>query len=141
MDWGVAVRDIELLSLVVSAVVGLFIGSIWYAPPVFGSYWMKLVGLKPKDMQNTKDMGQLYLAMTIASVMRTAILAALIIATNTTGAVDGAWFGLIVGVGILMTSHLTHNLFARRPTDLTLIDGVHDVLQMIAAGAIIGLWR
>ncbi len=45
------VMPINWIALLVSAIVPLLIGSIWYHPKVFGSAWMKLVGLSEADAQ------------------------------------------------------------------------------------------
>jgi hypothetical protein len=31
--------DIEWVAVVVAAVAGFAVGSVWFAPPVFGNYW------------------------------------------------------------------------------------------------------
>ena len=43
--------DVKLWAVLVAAVASVMIGSIWYSPPVFGTTWMKLAGIREKNMQ------------------------------------------------------------------------------------------
>ena len=49
------------------------IGSIWYAPPVFGNYWRKVSKLKEKDFENVSFPRQLAITTVMNFIMVTGL--------------------------------------------------------------------
>ena len=98
---------------------------------------MELVGLDEESIGDPNPI--IYLWTAIGSFIAAHVLGAIMGATGTTGAMAGMLFGLILGFGFRVTSHAMHNNFAMRPTKLTVIDGLHDMVQMGLMGLIIGL--
>ena len=49
--------DVSLLRVLIAAVVAYVIGAFWYSPVLFGSKWMKFVGLTKKDMEKAQKEG------------------------------------------------------------------------------------
>lgn len=46
---------IDIVSVVVSALLMLAVGSIWYSPLLFGSHWMRATGLTEADLELAKE--------------------------------------------------------------------------------------
>lgn len=138
MDWLETFKDINALGVLAAVVSTFAVGMTWYAESVFGKRWMKLEGLSKEDVEDKEGMMQAMLHSTIASVFSALVLAALMLATGTDGAVEGAIFGAIVGFGIAMSSLVTHDVFSKKPTQLTRINGLHDVVSFAVMGLFIG---
>ena len=139
MEWIDAFKDINYIGVVAAVLSTFAVGMTWYSESVmFGKTWMKLEGLKKKDVENKDNMMRAMLHSTIASFFSAIVLAALMLATGTDGAVDGAVFGAIVGFGVAMSAMVTHDAFSLKPSKLTKINGMHDVVSFAVMGLLIG---
>lgn len=137
MDWVDAFGSVNYWGVLVATVSSFVVGAGWYSMAAFGKSWMGLVGLDEEKMGDLNPI--IYLWTAIGSFIAAHTLAALMGATDTTSAMGGLLFGLILAFGFRVTSHAMHNNFAMKPTKLTMIDGLHDMVQMGLMGLIIGL--
>jgi hypothetical protein len=48
-------EGIDLVPIIVSALLMLAVGSIWYSPLLFGRHWMRATGLTETDLEGAKD--------------------------------------------------------------------------------------
>lgn len=138
MEWLESFKDINYLGVLAAIASTFAVGMIWYAESVFGKKWMKLEGLKKKDLEDSKGMMRAMMHSTVASFFSAIVLAALMFSTSTEGVVDGAIFGAVVGFGVAMAAMVTHDAFSKKPTMLTKINGLHDVVSFAVMGAILG---
>lgn len=138
MEWIDAFKDINYVGVFVAVASTFAVGMFWYAETVFGKTWMKLEGLKKKDVEKKENMMQAMLHSTVASFFSAVVLAALMLATGTDGAVDGAIFGAVLGFGVAMSAMVTHHAFSLKPMMLTRINGLHDVVSFTVMGLLIG---
>jgi hypothetical protein len=138
VDWISTLGDVNYLAVILATVSTLVVGFLWYAEWSFGKTWMGHVGLTENDIGNPNPLT--YLWTLIGSFLAALALAALMGATGTGTAVGGLVFGIIAGLAFRVTAHVMHNGFARRSGELTLIDGLHDVVQTGVMGLIIGLF-
>jgi hypothetical protein len=51
---------INWLAILVSALVPMLLGFIWYHPKVMGKVWMDACGFKEEDMKSTSNMGLIF---------------------------------------------------------------------------------
>lgn len=137
MDWVEAFGSVNYWGVLLAAASTFVVGAGWYSRSAFGKSWMGLVGLNEESMGNPNPI--IYLWTAIGSFIAAHILGALMGATDTTDAIGGLLFGLILAFGFRVTTHAMHNRFAMKPTKLTMIDGLHDMVQMGLMGLIIGL--
>jgi len=138
MEWTDAFGDINYLAIL-GAVISTFpVGMIWYSESLFGKTWMKLEGLKKKDVENKDNMMRAMTSSTVASVVSAVALAVLMITTNTSGWVNGMIFGAFIGLGIAASAMVTHDAFSLKSAKLTKINAAHDVVSFAVMGAIIG---
>lgn len=137
MDWVEAFGSVNYWGVLVATVSTFLVGAAWYSRALFGNKWMELVGIDAESMGNPNPI--IYLWTAIGSFIAAHLLAALMGVTGTTDAMGGLLFGVVLAVGLRVTTHAMHNNFAMRPPRLTVIDGLHDVVQMGVMGLIIGL--
>jgi len=138
MDWVQTLGDINYWGILAAAVASFVLGFGWYHWAVFGKTWVGLVGMTKEEADSTEGLGEVLLMAVVGSLIAAAALAALMLATSTDGLIEGALFGAVVGFAFRYTSLVYHNGFARNPRLLSIIDGVHDVVQLALMGAIIG---
>lgn len=48
-------ENVHEIAVLVSAILAMAVGSIWYSPLLFGKHWMRAAGLKESDLDSQKD--------------------------------------------------------------------------------------
>lgn len=129
--------NVNWVAVFVALLPSFVIGSVWYAPPVFGKYWMKASGLKQKDLEQVSFVQSLAITTVMNLIMLTG-LAVLMSALVFDTALQGAVLGALVSLAFAATSRGVHMAFETRPLGLLLLNSAYDVLYLAIAGAIIG---
>lgn len=134
--------SVNLWAVVVTAIVSMVIGSIWYGP-LFGKLFMKEKGMdswsKEKQAQMKKSMPLSYVGQFIASLVMFFVLAGLIVGFGKTSLSGGILTGFIVWIGFVVPLALGEALWGGKRT-LFLLSTGHMLVTLLAAGAIIGFW-
>ena len=138
MSWTEALENIDYLAVVLGVVASLVLGALWYEPRVFGTRWMKQVGLKKKDVQNRDGMPVMMFQSLVFYSLVSVVIAALFQMIAGSGAGEGAFLGLVVGFVFGFGPLVVTYGFARRNYELTVIDGGYIVVTCTVIGAIIG---
>ena len=139
MNWIDGLGNINYWGVTAAAFSSFVLGFVWYLWPVFGKPWAKSLGITKTEADNTDGLGGVFLMSIVGGVATAILLAVLMKATGTDGLVEGAIFGALIGfVFRYLSSLLYHNGFARRPMQLTTIDGGYDIVQLVIMGALIG---
>ncbi|MEM6997790.1 MAG: DUF1761 domain-containing protein [Patescibacteria group bacterium] len=140
MDWSMALSDLNYWAVAVATLASFPIGMAWYSMAMFGKTWMKEAGLSKKDVENKDEMMKAMVHSAVAAFISTVTLGALILATGTNEAIDGALFGALVGFGIAMTTQARHDAFSQKSITLTRINGAFDIVTLAVVGAILAAW-
>lgn len=141
MNWGDALQNVNYMAAVAATIASGIIGFLWYGKNGFLKEWMKLVGLKQKDVDDTSGMAVQYAAMYVFYFLAAIAIAALMDMTSQTGGGDGALMGGVIGLvggfGPLVSTYG----FARRKFELSMIDGGYLLVTFVVMGAIVGMWQ
>ena len=120
----------------------MVVGMIWYARPVFGTYWMKTVGHDEESMK-TGWAWPLIVTVIVSFISAWVLAGAAAIAqyfyhgnflTNT------LLTTLILWAGFTAARFITHDAFDRRPWGLTLLNISHELVTLLLMALIIGLF-
>lgn len=134
------VYELNWLTVIVAACVGMLIGAAWYSDSLFGKPWLKATKLSKKDTE--KPAVSVGLAIALFTLLLTAAAMGVLIAVlQLTSAQDGVLFGVLVATGFLVTNNGMHKLFEQRPFTLFAITAVGDILTLSAMGAILAVWQ
>mgnify|MGYP001159268040 CR=1 FL=1 len=138
-------RKTNWLAIVVSVVVTMLIGFLWYGV-LFQTQWMAGNGITMEGEKMFKNGAEIPMtptpmivntvAMVIYALVMNWLLGKMNVSTWQTGATIGAGIGLMMVLGIL-----TGNLFAQNPMGLTLVDGSYSFVLFVLIGAIVGGWQ
>lgn len=138
-------RKTNWLAIVVSVVVSMLIGFLWYGA-LFQGQWMAGNGITMEGEKMFKNGAEIPMtptpmivntvAMLIYALVMNWLLGKMNVSTWQTGATIGAGIGLMMLLGIL-----TGNLFAQNPMSLTLVDGSYSFVLFTLIGAIVGGWQ
>ncbi|MFT4532332.1 MAG: sterol desaturase/sphingolipid hydroxylase (fatty acid hydroxylase superfamily) [Candidatus Saccharimonadales bacterium] len=137
MDWVETLKDVNYVAVLAAVAASFAVGMVWYSELAFGKTWMKLTGLKKKDVENKDKMMKGMMHTAISSLIKGAVLAALIMVVGIDGWAEGAVFGAVIGFGLVMTSAAMHDAFSHKPMLLTKINGLHDIVSFAAMAAVI----
>ncbi|MEO7015039.1 MAG: DUF1761 domain-containing protein [Leifsonia sp.] len=133
---------INYWAVLIATASSTVVGSIWYARRVFGTYWMKAVG---HDEESMREGAAISIVITVVVSFITAWVLA--------GATDlsyhfygGSYFwnavltGGVLWAGFTAARMVTHDVFDRRPSGLTILNLAHELVTIIVMAIIIGVW-
>ena len=131
MDFG----GISYVGVLVATVAGFVIGAVYYG--ALGKPWMKAARVKPEE---AKMSPALFVNALICELIMAFILAGLIghLGTGQINPYNGLVSGFFVWLGFVATTLAVNHRYQDFGWDLTLIDGGHWLLVLLAMGAIIG---
>lgn len=134
------VPEINWLAVLLAAVSSMVVGFIWYAKPVFGTRWMRLSGITDDDL---KGGSALPIIITfVVSFFTAAVLAgSAAIAQhfyNGSFLLNVVLTAVILWIGFTASRMVTHDLFDRRPSSLTVLNLAHELVTVVVMGLIIG---
>ena len=132
------ISTINWLAILVGAISSFALGSVWYAKPVFGGTWQKLVGRTDEDIKNS-NMGKTFGLAFLLTVIMSINLAMFIGADK--GLMFGLFAGAAAGIGWVAMGIGVVYLYEGRSFKLWLINAGYQVLMLTVMGGIIGAWQ
>jgi hypothetical protein len=145
--------NINWLAVFVASISSFIIGAVWFGPKTFYPIWVKAQG-REMPVQDGKssgaEMALMFGGTYVGALVQVATLAVLLelarLANPTLGAGEGAFLGLVFGIGLGAFASLSHRFFGQANGNpysalkVWLIEVGQDVLCLTIAGAIIGAW-
>ncbi|MBC6493333.1 DUF1761 domain-containing protein [Microbacterium sp. 4-7] len=136
------VPEINYWAVLLATASSMIVGSIWYAPKVFGTRWSKLANV---DMDGPGASATMAIITTVIVSFATAwvLAGASAIAWHF---YDGSFFWAAVVTGVLLWAgftaarFITHDAFEGRPTALTTMNIAHEIVTIVVMAVIIGVW-
>lgn len=135
-----ALGAINWWAVLVAAISNFVVGGIWYARGVFGTVWMRQIGVDPENPGDRGNMIGVFAVLVVTAFVTATVVAAIFLGTGTTGILPGLLVGAVLGLVLRGGAHIIHNGFAGRSARLTVIDVAHDTVALALMGAIIGVW-
>lgn len=136
--------DIDWAAVAVATVAGFALGSVWFAPPVFGNYWARHVSEYSRipEAEITGDAGRPASLgkWLVAAGVNAVALALAVEAIGADSAGDGAALGIVLGVGMGATLASWPVIFTRMPKEWWLVNSGAFVAMQAAMGAVLGAW-
>jgi hypothetical protein len=135
MDLGNSIAGLNWLAVVTAAVAAFLLGAAWYSRKLFGTVWMKEIGLTEEAISQSN--AALIFGGTFVLQLVGAAALALVLGTGS-GWLTGLQHGLLVGLGWIATAYGITYFFEQRSLRLYLINAGYYVLLFAAMGTIIG---
>lgn len=132
LDFG----GVNWIAVVVAAVVGIVIGFIWYAPPVFGRRWARVSGVELPQPGEVQPMT--YVGAVVTALVTAYVLAVLIEGLGAASLADGAIVGAVAWLGFVATYLASGMFFERRSTEWWVINAGQALVSLVVMGALIG---
>lgn len=140
MDFIAELQNLNYMAVAIATITSYVLGFAWYHWAVFGEAWATALGLTKEEADNTEGLGSAFSISLVSGLTKTILIALLMSATNTSGVLNGAFFGAVIATIFTVTSLGYYNGFARAPAKLTLINSTHSIAELVLIGAIIGLF-
>lgn len=132
--------EVNYLAVVLAMVSSMVVGMIWYAKPVFGTKWMKLVGMT--DEKAKKGGGKAIAVTILVSLVTAYVLAHVAYLSNqffkNSFMMDSLMTAFWLWLGFVAARFITHDAFEQRPVNLTVMNCAHELVTLLIMGAIIG---
>jgi uncharacterized protein DUF1761 len=131
---------VNWLAVVLATVSSMIVGAVWYARPVFGRRWMRLSGI-------TEENAARGAAVPLIVTFVMSFLTALVLAGTATIVqeyyagdflLDTVVTAVVLWVGFTGARMITHDLFDRRPSSLTVLNLAHELVTIVVMALIIG---
>jgi hypothetical protein len=138
--------DINWLAVLAGFGVYFITGAIWFGPKTFYPAWARLRGKNPDEMQGHHGMVVVFGSTAVGALVQVLTLAVVLgfIAQATgesIGPLAGALGGLLLGIGFVAASSLSHRLFGGDGFRVWAIEVGGDVVGLTLAGLVVGLIR
>jgi len=134
--------EINYIAVILATLSSMIVGSIWYAPKVFGNYWMKQAGITPSG--NPKDAIRPIIVTVIVSFVTAWVLAgATFISFEFYGGsflVNALVTAIVLWGGFTAARFITHDAFDGRTRGLTVLNCTHELVTIVVMALIIGVW-
>ncbi|MDQ5913939.1 MAG: hypothetical protein QG623_558 [Patescibacteria group bacterium] len=132
--------QVNLVGVLLATLSSMVVGSVWYAKPVFGKTWMKLVGLTDKDFKEMSWTPMVF------AIVRSAFLAYLLaylafVANAFYGnsfTQDSLKVAFMISL-IVVPTMVMHDLFEGRRKKISLINGLHEFVTIMVMALVIGV--
>lgn len=132
--------QVSWLAVLLAAVSSMVVGMIWYAKPVFGASWMKLVKL---DEKKAKEGSMQAIAVAFAMSLITAYVLAHVTYLShsffgNSYMQDALTTAFWLWLGISAARVFTHDAFEQRPMVLSVMTAGNQLATLLGMGLIIG---
>ncbi|HET6747485.1 MAG TPA: DUF1761 domain-containing protein [Candidatus Saccharimonadales bacterium] len=131
-------------AVILATLSSMVIGSIWYAKPVFGNAWMKMIGKSDKDLQKNGTVKPILITL-VVSFLTAYILAHVTFLSNhffhNSFLQDALSTAFWLWLGFTAARIITHDVFEGRQWRLTLMTITHELVTILVMALIIGLMR
>lgn len=135
------VPEINVWGVLAAAVSTMVVGSIWYTPKVFGTYWMRVTNVDPGgDPRGVWKPIVLTFAVSLVSAWVLAGSAVIAQAFYGGGFLSNTLVtALILWAGFTAARFITHDAFEGRPVGLTVLNCAHELVTFMVMALVIGL--
>jgi hypothetical protein len=135
--------SVNYLAVFLAALSTMVVGSVWYAPKVFGTTWAKMAGVKMNQKFSGTDMAKMYIPVFIASLVSAYVLAHVTFLSNNffhnSYLQDALTTAFWVWLGFIALRFYTHDIFEGRRKKLTLLNSAHELVTFLVMALVIGL--
>lgn len=133
---------INYWAVLVSGLVCMIVGSLWYSPLVFGNVWMKLSGMTEKQLEEAKKkgMGKTYVISFLSTLVMAYVLGHFVDYAEATTFMLGMQTGFWIWLGFIATVMLGMVLWDNKPFTLYLINTLHYLVCLLLIGGLLAVW-
>ena len=131
---------VNLWAVLGATVANFALGMLWYGP-LFGKYWMGLMGFTQKSMKSMKMSPVKSMVFGfISTIVMATVLSTIVFYTDAAGVLGGMYVGLLVWLGFLAPKGLGAVLWENKSWNLYLLNTAYDLVSLLIMGSILAVW-
>ena len=127
---------LNIWAILVATTLAFVLGGVWYGP-VFGQAWLAALGKTADDIEPSASP---FIISFFTALLTCVVLALLMQALAISGWLEGALFGLFVGIGFIATAMASDSAFCGWGLRLFLIQSGYRVVYSVLMGIVLGAW-
>ena len=136
------VPEINYWAVLLATLSSMVVGSIWYAPKVFGTRWAKLANVDT-DRPAATAMWPIITTLIVSFITAWVLAGASAISWHFYGG-PFLWGTIVTAVtlwaGFTAARFITHDAFEGRSTKLTTLNIAHELVTVLLMAVLIGVW-
>jgi hypothetical protein len=135
------VPEINYWAVLLATLSSMVVGSIWYTPKVFGTYWMRQAGVTPSG-DATDAIRPIVVTLLVSFITAWVLAGAAYISLDFYGGsflLNTVVTAIILWAGFTAARFITHDAFDGRPAGLTVLNVAHEFVTILIMAVIIGL--
>lgn len=136
------VPEINYWAVLLATASSMLVGSIWYAPKVFGTRWSKLANVD-MDRPGATAVWPIITTVIVSFLTAWVLAGASAISWHFYGG-PFLWGTIVTAVtlwaGFTAARFITHDAFEGRSTKLTTLNIAHELVTVLVMAVIIGVW-
>ena len=129
--------QVSLTATLVSAVVMMLVGALWYSSMLFGRAWMQLSGIRASDIRPAEAArGYIFAAL---FALLTAYLLGVVAAHTSTHPM--ALFSSVIAIWLFILAELANGfMWEKQPFALFLLQAFRSLFSLLAGAAVFFFW-
>lgn len=130
--------EVNWIAVLMSALAGYAIGAIWYM--TLAKSWMAAAGLSEEQIKgpNGKPTPLPFIIAALANIVMAIMLFGILVHVGDPTPWRGLLSATLIWTGFVITTMSVNYAYQMKPVRLTLIDGGHWLVNLMAQGAILG---
>ena len=137
--------NLNWLAIFVASLVSFVSGAVWFGPKTFFPVWWKAMGKDSSEAAGSgSNMGVVFAATYLGQLFQVTAMAMVIAGARFAypefSLAEGVSLGVIVAIGLISASSLSHRLFAGQGFKVWLIEVSNDAINIVIASVILTLW-
>lgn len=137
--------EYNLLAIIAAVAVNMIMGFLWYAKPVFGEMWQKLVGLTDKDIKQSDTTSPMVIMLLLAVLQVIVLVHFVAFVANYYPSMTQIMVGLYTGAwawcGFVLPVMGGAYIFAQRRKKLLAIDATFSLVVLLINGVLLSVWK
>ena len=123
-----------------AAAAAILLGFLWYGP-IFGKYWMKLMGFSKADMEKAKKgMGKRYAIMVVGTLVGAYVMAHFVDYLSASTAKEAGMVGFWLWLGFVAPVTLGSVLWEGKSWSLWILNNAYQLVMLKMMAIILTLW-
>lgn len=136
---------INYLAVIVSAIIYMGFGFLWYSPLLIGKPWVKLMGyhkMTKEDMKKMqKEAGPAYMISMVTSLVQSFLLAWVVLPSYAAASISSAVLAVaLIWLCFTFCYAITGAAFTKKPYALVAIDSGYQLFGLIIVTIILKIW-
>lgn len=133
-----------LLPVLVTALIPMVLGMIWYAKPVFGARWMRYEGVTP-EMEAEMRKQPMFKKMIVAYIFNVILAHVLVYFLNfmvVAAVIPAIYLAVLIWLGYMLTVDVNRFLWDPRPKPVgyLILNSSHLLVSTVLMSVVLALW-